>query len=71
MKLEQQIALSLIEVKELTVSEKVVKTFRSWLISKGGRCEPSGDVVTPKGGIVRFAPASKPKAYRVRLEVAL
>lgn len=71
MKLEQRIAISLVETKELTVSERASKALRAWLVSKGGRCDIKGDVVTPKGGIVHFTPATKPHAYRVSLEVAL
>jgi len=70
MKLEQRIALSLVEAKELTVSERATKSFRAWLVSKGGRCTTQGDVVTPKGGTVHIKPASKPHAYRLSLEVA-
>lgn len=67
MKLEQQIAVALIERQEVTVSERVTKTFRQWLISKGGRCTITGDVITPKGKQVHFAPAKRPHAFRVSL----
>ena len=70
MKLEQRIALSLAEAKELTVSERATKAFRAWLVEKGGRCTPKGDIVTPKGGTVHIVPASKPHAFRLSLEVA-
>jgi hypothetical protein len=67
MKLEQQIAKALVSHQELTVSEKVTKTFRQWLVSKGGRCTPKGDVITPKGTLVHFEPAKK-FAFRVSLQ---
>lgn len=69
MKLEQQIAIHLSAHKELTVSESVTKTFRQWIISKGGRCTPTGDVITPKGSTIHIVKASKPHAYRISLEV--
>lgn len=66
MKLEQQIASHLATRKELTVSEIVSKTFRQWLISRGGRCLPTGDV-TIKDKLVHFEPIKK-HAFRVSLQ---
>lgn len=68
MKLEQRIAMGLVEAKELTVSERATKAFRLWLVSKGGRCTPKGDVVTLKGGLVVFEKAAKPHAFRISLK---
>lgn len=55
---------------EITLSKDWAKTFRQWLISKGGRCQPDGDVITRKGGHVHFEPVRK-NAFRISLmEVA-
>lgn len=52
---------------EITLSTDWAKTFRQWLISKGGRCQPSGDVITPKGNQVHFEPVRR-NAFRVSLQ---
>ena len=67
MKLEQQIAIALVSHQELTISEKVVKTFRQWLVSKGGSCTPKGDV-SIRGKLVHFEPTKRPHAFRVSLQ---
>lgn len=67
MRLEQQIAINLAEHKELTVSEKVVKVFRQWLIEKGGACTKTGDVII-RGKQVHFEAATKRHAFRVSLQ---
>lgn len=63
MKLYQQIAVSLAELKAITTSTPTAKAFRQWLVSKGGSCTPKGDVLI-RGKQIEF---TKVDARRVRL----
>jgi hypothetical protein len=69
--MKPQLIASVIATKhEITLSADWVKQFRQWLISKGGKCTPKGDVVTPKGNQVHFEPVRR-NTFRVSLmEVA-
>ena len=62
----QQIATTLVD-HQVILSKDWAKTFRQWLISKGGRCTPQGDVITPKGKLVHFEPVKK-AAYCLSLQ---
>jgi hypothetical protein len=63
----KQIVTAIATNNEVTLSNDWGKQFRQWLISKGGRCTPKGDVITPKGKLVHFEPAKK-NAFRVSLQ---
>ena len=66
----QLIASVIAANNEITLSKDWGKQFRQWLISKGGRCQPTGDVVTPKGKIVHFEPVRKNSLRVSLMEVA-
>lgn len=67
MKLEQQIAIGLTKQPKITVSDKWATTFRHWLISKGGRCEPTGDVII-KSKRVHFEKGDRRFAVNLSLQ---
>jgi hypothetical protein len=62
----QQIATTLVN-HQVILSQDWAKTFRQWLISKGGRCTPQGDVITPKGKLVHFELAKR-HSYQLSLQ---
>ena len=67
MKLELQIATAIAKQPQITISDKWATTFRHWLISKGGRCEPTGDVLI-KSKRVHFEKTAKRYAVNVSLQ---
>jgi hypothetical protein len=69
MKLEQKIAIALLETGELTISKPTVKSFREWLVKCGGRCASNGDVTTAKGAKVCFLATDSSKKLRVSLTI--